>query len=221
MPIAKKLVGDLAQTSVGTTIAFTGSTTSGSGVIASPSSIVGITVGAPLSGAGIPAGQAITILSPLTFGPGTASATASAVALTIPETQVIGLSEWTIDWKRKTVDTTTTDDSTYESSLPSTASWTAKAKYMFISTDPSQRANILATLQAPQTPVVWNFFPTIGVGLEAWQGQAYVDSISFGAGNGKVVGLDISLKGTGPLTQVVQLAPVAVTNTVTALQAED
>jgi hypothetical protein len=220
-PAPSKLVGDLAQTSVGGDIAITGSLTTGSGVITSPSSTTGIAIGNPVSGTGIPSAALITLLSPLTFSP-VATATASNVAITVEgEVQVIGLSEWTIDWKRKTVDATTTDGDTYEQSLPSTASWTVKSKYMFIDGDPSQATYVLATIQAPQTPATWNFFPTIAVGRSAWQGQAYVDGITLGSGMGKVVGLDVSLKGTGPLTQLVQLAPVVNTSTVTGQQAED
>jgi len=220
-PTPAKLVGDLAQTSVGGDIAITATTTTGSPILTVPSSTTGIAIGNPVSGAGIPANATITLLSPLTMS-ANATATASLVAITVEgEVQVIGLSEWTIDWKRKTVDATTTDSATYESSLPSTASWTVKSKYMFIDGDPSQATYVLATIQAPQTPATWNFFPTIAVGRSAWQGQAFVDGITLGSGMGKVVGLDVSLKGTGPLTQLVQLAPVVNSNTVTGQQAED
>ena len=137
------------------------------------------------------------------------------------ETQVIGLSEWTIDWKRKTADATTTDDATYESSLGSTASWSVKAKYMFIDGDPSQSTNILATINTVQTPQTWNFFPTVAQGRSAFSGAAYVDGITIASGMGKVVGLDVSLKGTGKLYVNSQLAPQTNIATVTGEQAED
>lgn len=136
------------------------------------------------------------------------------------ETQVIGLAEWTIDWKRKTADATTTDDATYESSLGSTASWSVKAKYMFIDGDPTQSTNILATITTPTSPQQWNFFPTIATGRAAFSGNAYVDGITIASGMGKVVGLDISLKGTGRLNVLSQTAPVANAATVTGQQAE-
>ena len=131
----------------------------------------------------------------------------TTVGATGAETQVIGLSEWTLDWKRKTADATTTDNATYESSLPSTASWSVKAKYMFVSADTSQATNILATITALQSPLTWNFFPTVATGREAFSGQAYVDGITIASGMGKTVGLDVSLKGTGPLSILTQLAP--------------
>lgn len=137
------------------------------------------------------------------------------------ETQVIGLAEWTIDWKRKTADATTTDDDTYESSLGSTASWSVKSKYMFIDGDPSQSTYILATITTPQSPLTWNFFPTIATGRAAFTGNAYVDGITIASGMGKVVGMDVSLKGTGQLKVVTQIAPVANPNTGTGQTAED
>ena len=216
-----KLVGDLAQTSVTASVSFTGTLTVSSAVITTPSSTVGLVVGMTVAGTGIPAGTTITLLSPLTMS---ASATAAGAAEAITatgETQVIGLSEWSIDWKRKTVDATTTDDDTYESSLASTASWTVSSKYMYIDGDTSQANYILATINTAQAAVPWNFFPTIAQGRMAWTGKAYVDGIKLGSGMGKVVGLDVSLKGTGPLTMVAQATPVANSNTVTGEQAED
>jgi len=215
-----KLTGDLAQASVGSSIAFTGSTTTGSAVITSPSSMTGLAVGQPVSGTGIPANATLSLLSPLTIS-ANATATGSGVALIADaEVQVLGLSEWTIDWKRKTVDTTTTDSATYESALPSTASWTVKSKHMFIDGDSSQATNILAALQTPTGALMWNFFPTIATGRAGFQGQAFIDGITLAAGVGKVVGLDVSLKGTGPLTQLAQTAPV-ISTTTTGLQAEE
>ncbi len=136
------------------------------------------------------------------------------------EVQVIGLSEWTLSWKRKTADATTTDNSSYESSLPSTASWSVKAKYMFIDGDPSQATNILAAISSQVTPPTWNFFPTIAQGRSAFSGTAYVDGIDIASGMGKCVGLDTSLKGSGPLYVISQIAPLANPNTVTGEQAE-
>ncbi|HSU19908.1 MAG TPA: hypothetical protein VLI45_09225 [Acidobacteriaceae bacterium] len=144
----------------------------------------------------------------------------TSVGGTGSEVQVIGLAEWTIDWKRKTADATTTDDDTYESSLGSTASWTVKAKYMFIDGDTSQSTNILATITTPTAPQQWNFFPTIATGRAAFSGNAYVDGITIASGMGKVVGLDISLKGTGKLNVLTQIAPVANPNTGTGETAE-
>jgi len=219
--LPKKLTGDLAQTSVGTDLTITGSTTTGSAVITSPSSTTGIAVGNPVSGAGIPVATTITILSPLTMS-ANATATASGITITVEaEVQVIGLAEWTLDWKRKTAEATTTDDSAYESSLGSTASWSAKAKYMFLVGDTSQGAAITAAITSAQAPQVWNFFPDVTVGHPAYSGYAFIDGITISAGTGKIVGLDVSLKGTGPLTVATQLASVAQPNTVTGQQAED
>ncbi len=136
------------------------------------------------------------------------------------ETQVLALSEWTLEYKRKTADATTTDDATWGSSIGSTKEWSVKSKYMFVSGDTSQAQSILAAINTVQSAQPWNFFPTIGTGREVWSGLAYVESITLATGIGKVVGLDITLKGTGPLTQGVQLAPVANPNTVTGQQAE-
>jgi len=125
------------------------------------------------------------------------------------ETQVIGLQEWTIDRKLKTLDATTTDSGGDEVSLPSTRSWTASAKYVYLDADPSQAAQILNAIANAQTAVQWNFFPDAVLGRGAWKGLAFVDSYKLAGGVGKVFGVDITLKGTGPLTFTTQIAPVA------------
>lgn len=125
------------------------------------------------------------------------------------ETQILGLMEWSIDWKRKTVDSTTTDDAAHESSIGSTDSWTAKAKYAYIDQDATQSGNILAAAQNPASPLKWNFFSTVATGRDSWTGSAWIDGITITSGVGKIVGLDVSLKGTGPLTKVAQLAPIS------------
>lgn len=222
----KKLTGDLAQTSVGqapTTI--TASTTSGSAVLGSPSSTTLLVAGAPVAGAGIPANTTVlSNTSGVVTMSANATATASGITITIGtgEVQVIGLMDWTVDYKLKTADSTTTDDAAWESSLPSSGSWTAKAKYVYLMGDASQGTNVRGTIAlAQRAPVKWNFFPDPASGDDAYTGMAYIDGISFSAGVGKIVGMDVSLKGTGPLTVVTQIAPVVVTNTITGLQAED
>lgn len=221
-PTPSKILGDLAQTSVDAApVSTTGSTTISSTSV-TVTSATGIVAGQSVSGAGIPAGTDVASISGTTVTlTQPATATASNVALTFTtETQVLGLAEWTLNWKRKTADATTTDDDTYESSLGSTASWSVKAKYMFIDGDTSQAQNILATITSPQSPTTWNFFPTIGTGRAAFSGSAYVDGIDIATGMGKVVGLDVSLKGTGKLNFLTQAAPVANPNTGTGEQAE-
>lgn len=217
----KKLVGDLAQTSVGANITFTGTTTSGSANLTAVSSTTGLAAGQVITGAGIPANTTILSISGSTVTM-SANATASGSGTVISETeqQVIGLMEWTIEVKLKTPDATTTDDAAWESSLPSSKSWTAKAKYCFYDGDPSQQTNILATINAPGTVTRWNFFLDAVNSDVAFYGNAFVESISFGGGTGKIVGLDISLKGSGPLVQTTQTAPVPNTTTNTGQQAE-
>jgi hypothetical protein len=222
----KKLTGDLAQTSVGGTItSITANTTSASAVLASVSSLVGLVAGQFITGAGIPALTTIlSIIAGVVTLSAAASATAAGVALTVGtvEVQVIGLMDWTLDFKLKTADATTTDDAEWESSLPSSGSWSAKAKYVYLMGDPSQMAQIRATLAATvRVPVRWNFFANPLTGDDSFTGMAYIDSISWTAGVGKIVGQDVSLKGTGPLAIVAQLAPVPNTATLTDLQAED
>jgi len=124
------------------------------------------------------------------------------------ETQVLGLIEWSIDWKRKTVDSTTTDDAGFESSQGSTVSWTAKAKFAFLDGDTSQSTNILAALSTPAGATKWNFFNQVATGRASFTGSAWIDGITLASGVGKLVGLDVSLKGTGPLTSVAQIAAI-------------
>jgi hypothetical protein len=222
----KKLTGDLAQTSVGgTVLSITGSTTSGSAIIGSPSTLIGLAAGQAFTGAGIPALTTILSIvgSVLTLS-ANATATASGVTFTVSvaEQQVIGLMDWSLAFKLKTADATTTDDAEWESSLPSSGSWSAKAKYVYLMGDPSQIAQIRATLAATtRIPVKWNFFANPNTGDDSFTGMAYIDGIDWTAGVGKIVGQDVSLKGTGPLSIVAQTAPVPNTATITDLQAED
>ncbi len=137
------------------------------------------------------------------------------------QVQVIGLLDWSLDWKRKTVDATTTDDAEFESSLGSTKSWTATANYMFIDADPSQQAQILNVITTQGSPTyVWNFFPTVATGRVAFQGPAIIDGIKISSGAGKVCATAVSLKGAGPLLVLAQTAPVANPATVTGQSAQ-
>lgn len=126
--------------------------------------------------------------------------------------QVICLAEWTISWKRKTVEATTTDDALYESSLGSSKSWTVKSKFMFVDGDQSQVDGVLVAIDTNALDAIpWTFFPTVETGRQAFQGLCIIDGIDIGSGTGKIVGLDASLKGTGPLKRLVQVAPVQTT----------
>lgn len=132
-----------------------------------------------------------------------------SVGLTGAQTQVIGLMEWSIDWKLKMVNSNTTDDQGHDSNLPSNDSWTATAKFAYIDGDTSQLANILAAIQTRQGAQTFNFFPTVEASRASWQGKAYISSIKISGGVGKIFGTDITLTGTGVLAQPVQLAPTA------------
>jgi hypothetical protein len=216
-----RMTGDLAQTSISTPYAVTATTTSASPTITLSAANASLTGTCDITGPGIPAGTTVTFSGTTGTLSAAATATGTAVALSVTtETQVLGLGDWAISWKRKTVETTTTDAAVYETSLPSTASWSVKAKYMYIDGDASQALTLTSALSTPAGSQLWNFFPTIAVGRAAWQGQAFIDGIDLGAGVGKMVGLDVSLKGTGPLNQVTQIAPAVTTSTLTGLQAE-
>jgi hypothetical protein len=64
-------------------------------------------------------------------------------------------------------------------------------------------------ISSSQTAVKWNFFPDAVTGRGAWSGMAYVESYKLTGGVGKLFAVDITLKGTGPLTFGVQIAPAA------------
>jgi hypothetical protein len=131
----------------------------------------------------------------------------TSVGATGSQLQVLGLMEWTIDKKVKTIDSTTTDDLGHESALASTDSWTASAKYAYLDSDTSQGTDIFSACNSAQTAVQWNFFPDAVVGRGAYTGKAFVDSYKLSGGVGKIFALDVTLKGTGPLTVGVQLTP--------------
>lgn len=131
----------------------------------------------------------------------------TSVGTTGSEVQVLGLQEWTIDRKVKSIDSTTTDDAGDETYLNSTRSWTASAKYAYLEGDTSQRTNILDNIGSAQTAVVWNFFPDPASSDDAYTGKAFVDSYKLACGVGKIFAIDVTLRGTGPLTRTTQTAP--------------
>jgi hypothetical protein len=133
----------------------------------------------------------------------------TSVGVSGTQTQVLGLMEWTIDKKVKTVDSTTTDDAGHETALVSTDNWTASAKYAFIDSDTTQAANIFNACNSAQSALQWNFFPDAVLGRSAYTGKAYVESFKLAGGVGKIFALDVTLKGTGPLTIGTQLAPAS------------
>ena len=221
MAAPKKILGDLAQTSVGVNVAFTGTTTSGSASVSALSSVVGLSPGLGVTGPGIPANTTILSIAGSTATLSqNATASGSAVALTcVGQQQVICLAEWTLNWSRKTPEASTTDDATYESYLGSSKSWTVDAKFMFVDGDPSQSANILGAVDSLTVDSsTWNFFPTIETGRLAFQGKAIVSGWKMATGIGKCVGLDVTLRGTGPLLRMTQVAPLTTTATSTGLQ---
>jgi predicted secreted protein len=125
------------------------------------------------------------------------------------QTQVLGLMEWEINRKAKTVEATTTDDAGDETSLISTRSWDATCKYAYIDQDASQLAQIFDGIGSSASAVEWNFFPDAVTGRGAWYGKAFVTGYKIGAKVGQLVQVDVTLKGTGPLTFGTQLAPSA------------
>jgi hypothetical protein len=220
----KKRTGDFAQTSVTNTAATTGTTVSATATV-TVTSAAGLAVGMTVAGNGIPALTTILSIASLVLTlSANATASASGVALTFTgETQVLGLQDWSISWKRKTVDSTTTDDGDYEDSLESTKSWTVKAKYAYLMGDASQQAYTRAVLaRGASGTMVWNFFPTDQIGDDALTGTCIMDGLEItGAGTGKLISQDVSLKGKGALVVTPQLAPVATTTTLAGFQAED
>jgi hypothetical protein len=72
-----------------------------------------------------------------------------------------------------------------------------------------------------RTPSKWNFFASPVSGDDSFSGMAYIDGVKWTAGVGKIVGQDVTLKGTGPLNVIAQTSPVPNTATITDLQAED
>jgi hypothetical protein len=221
-PPPKKIIGDLAQTSVSEEIQFSGTTSATTGVTGIAST-ANLSIGMPISGAGIPDGTTIAAIPSGTTLTLSQAATASAtITLTvIDEEQVISLGEWTIDVKRKTVDATDTDSGAWEEALGSTKSWSGKSKYLFVDGDESQADQIFSMIDDLEADAAtWNFFPTVASGRAVWQGEAIIDGITLAGGVGKLFGLDVSLKGTGPLRRLTQSTPVANANTITGEQAE-
>jgi hypothetical protein len=130
-----------------------------------------------------------------------------SVGSSTTEIQVLGLMEWSIDRKLKTVECTTTDDAGDEYNLTSTRSWSASVKFAYIDGDASQLSNIINAITVGQQPAQWNFFPDAVQGRGAWSGKGWIDSWKLGAGIGKVFQIDATIKGAGALNFAPQLAP--------------
>jgi predicted secreted protein len=131
----------------------------------------------------------------------------TSVGITGSQLQTLGLTEWEINRKAKNVDSTTTDDAGDETNINSSRSWDATAKFAYIDSDTTQATNILNSISSAQTAVQWNFFPDAVTGRGAWSGKAWVTGYKLTGGVGKLFAMDVTLKGTGPLTFGVQLAP--------------
>jgi len=123
--------------------------------------------------------------------------------VTIPglATQVIGLTEWTMTIKQKSIDASTTDDDAWEDWLPSTSSWTVKAKFVYLMGDPSQLTNIIqATIgEGRRTSSEWNFFLDSESGDDSFSGQAFISGLGINSIIGRTVTMDVTLQGRGPL----------------------
>jgi hypothetical protein len=130
-----------------------------------------------------------------------------STGLTGAEVQVIGLMEWTIKWKRKTVESTTTDGAGYANKLGSTADWSATAKFAYVDGDASQGA-IRAAITALQTSSQkYNFFNAPTTGRDSYSGNGVLTGIDLSTGVGKIFGMDLTIEGDGPLNILPQIAP--------------
>jgi hypothetical protein len=116
-------------------------------------------------------------------------------------TQVIGLTDWTMTIKQKSIDASTTDDDAWEDWLPSMSSWTAKAKYVYEMGDTSQMTNIIqATIgTGRRTSSQWNFFLDSESGDDSFSGQAFISGLGISSIIGRTVTMDVTLQGRGPL----------------------
>jgi hypothetical protein len=116
-------------------------------------------------------------------------------------TQVIGLTDWAITIKQKSIDGSTTDDDAWEDWLPSMSSWTAKAKFCYLMGDPSQLTNIIqATIgTGRRTSSEWNFFLDSESGDDSFSGQAFISGLGISSIIGRTISMDVTLQGRGPL----------------------
>jgi hypothetical protein len=115
--------------------------------------------------------------------------------------QVIGLTDWTMTIKTKSIDGSTTDDDAWEDWLPSMSSWTAKAKFVYLMGEPSQMTNIIqATIgTGRRTSSQWNFFLDSESGDDSFSGQAFISGLGISSIIGRTVTMDVTLQGRGPL----------------------
>lgn len=116
-------------------------------------------------------------------------------------TQVIGLTDWAMTIKTKSLDASTTDDDAWEDWLPSMSSWTAKAKFCYLMGEPSQMANIIqATIgTGRRTSSEWNFFLDSESGDDSFSGQAFISGLGISSIIGRTITMDVTLQGRGPL----------------------
>jgi hypothetical protein len=116
-------------------------------------------------------------------------------------TQVLGLTDWAITIKTKSIDGSTTDDDAWEDWLPSMSSWTAKAKFCYLMGDPSQMTNILQAIlgDGRRTSSEWNFFLDSESGDDSFSGQAFISGLGISSIIGRTISMDVTLQGRGPL----------------------
>jgi hypothetical protein len=116
-------------------------------------------------------------------------------------TQVIGLTDWAMTIKTKSIDASTTDDDAWEDWLPSMSSWTAKAKFVYLMGDQSQMNNIIqATIgTGRRTSSEWNFFLDSESGDDSFSGQAFISGLGISSIIGRTITMDVTLQGRGPL----------------------
>jgi len=126
-------------------------------------------------------------------------------------TRVLGLTDWTMTIKTKSVDASTTDDDAWEDWLPSMSSWTAKAKYVYLMGDASQLTNIIqaAIGDGRRTSSEWNFFLDSTSGDDSFSGQAFISGLGISSIIGRTVTMDVTLQGRGPLNLRNQAAFLA------------
>lgn len=137
------------------------------------------------------------------------------------EIPIIGLMEWQIKWKRKVVESTTTDGNGYAGNLASTASWSATAKFAYVDGDVSQAGIRAAITTLQSTSSKYNFFNSPSTGRDSWSGNGIMTGIDFATGVGKIFGMDITIEGDGPLNLISELAPTVGTGIQPALVAQD
>ncbi len=97
------------------------------------------------------------------------------------------------------LDATSVDSSGWEESIPGRKSWTGSAEAFYLDNNTAQ--NAVRTGLTAGTLLSFVFYAKTGSGLNKWSGSGYIQDFKLNPGENQAVMINISIKGSGALTE--------------------